>query len=136
MLDATQDFRRFLASQREAVGNAFASGDAGPLARIATQQEPATFFEPGGGTVRGVEAIDDAVAKAAKHFRPGGASRLEILHAQASGELAYWVGLQHALVHPPDRPGPIEMTLRVTEVYRREDGAWKLAHRHADMLAK
>jgi len=31
-----------------------------------------------------------------------------------------------------DKPTP--MALRVTHVYRKEDGAWKLVHRHADPL--
>jgi ketosteroid isomerase-like protein len=135
MHDPTQQFRQFL-QQREAVASAYAAGDTGPLEKIATRQEPATYFGPGGGTDQGLPAVQEATAQGAKHFRPGGVSRLEILHAQASGELAYWVGLQHALVHSPDRPSPAEMTLRVTELFRREDGAWKLVHRHADMLAK
>jgi ketosteroid isomerase-like protein len=30
--------------------------------------------------------------------------------------------------------GPVEpITLRVTHVYRREDGEWKIVHRHADV---
>ena len=33
-----------------------------------------------------------------------------------------------------DTDDPIEMALRLTELYRREDGAWRLVHRHADSL--
>ena len=29
---------------------------------------------------------------------------------------------------------PRTYTLRVTQVYRREDGEWKVAHRHADTV--
>jgi ketosteroid isomerase-like protein len=29
---------------------------------------------------------------------------------------------------------PRDYTLRVTQVYRREEGEWKVVHRHADTL--
>jgi ketosteroid isomerase-like protein len=29
---------------------------------------------------------------------------------------------------------PRDYTLRVTQIYRREEGEWKVAHRHADTL--
>ena len=35
---------------------------------------------------------------------------------------------------PPSTESPWTYTLRATQVYRREDAEWKVAHRHADMV--
>lgn len=37
-----------------------------------------------------------------------------------------------ALLSDQDKPAPI--ALRVTHIFRKEDGVWKLVHRHADPL--
>jgi hypothetical protein len=34
------------------------------------------------------------------------------------------------------RAEPLRLDFRVTMVFRREDGAWRLAHRHADPLVE
>jgi ketosteroid isomerase-like protein len=52
----------------------------------------------------------------------------------ASNGLAYWVGFQRATAHLRGRPEAVPFNLRVTELYRREDGTWKLIHRHVDQV--
>ena len=55
----------------------------------------------------------------------------ELVAAGVSGELAYTVGFEHTSVSMDGTP--LEpYTLRVTHVYRREDGEWEIVHRHGD----
>jgi ketosteroid isomerase-like protein len=49
----------------------------------------------------------------------------------ASGDLAYTVGFERGEVAVDDGPAR-PMTIRVTHICRRIDGAWRLVHRHAD----
>jgi ketosteroid isomerase-like protein len=57
--------------------------------------------------------------------------RFELVAAGVSGDLAYTVGYEHTSVSWDGTPLD-PYTLRVTHAYRREDGEWKIVHRHAD----
>ena len=134
MSDDKAHFEQFM-KQREAAAKAYVSGDAAPLGRMSARQSPATFFGPRGGIVRGAEEVSSRYERDAGHFQPGSETHFEVLHMEASAGLGYWVGLQHATVRMQGNPNPVPMTLRITELFRREGDAWQLIHRHADSLA-
>lgn len=134
MTQGVDDFGEFM-RRRQAAAEAYVSGDAIPLATIAARGLPATFFGPRGGAKRGAAEVSATFERDAQHFAKGGETRFEILHMAASGDVGYWVGFQHASARMRGRTEVVPMKLRVTEVFRREGGEWRLVHRHADMLA-
>lgn len=125
------DFDAFL-KQREAASSAYINGSSAPLLEAAVTRDPATFFSPRGENVQGATAVRQAHEAGAKVFAPGSSGRFEVLQSGASGQLAFWTGIQHATVRFNGKPEPVTMALRTTEVFRLEDGNWKLCHRHAD----
>ena len=48
------------------------------------------------------------------------------------GDMAYTVGYEHT--EATVRGEPSRYKLRATQIYRREDGEWKVVHRHADTV--
>jgi ketosteroid isomerase-like protein len=128
----TRDFEHFM-RERENAARAYVRGDAGPLGRIVTHNSPATFFGPGGGVEQGAMQVYSRYEADAARFG-GGDSDFEILHMAAADGLAYWVGIQRASAKLDNADQPVEMRLRITEVFRRQGAEWKLVHRHADML--
>ena len=128
-----QDFELFM-KQREVASRAFVNGDIEPLDRISTHISPATIFGPKGDYIEGADAVNAANASGAKMFESGGENSFEILQMAASDGIAYWAGIQRSSVRMQGKAEAIPMDLRVTEAFRREDGEWKLVHRHADIL--
>ncbi|MGB8383388.1 MAG: nuclear transport factor 2 family protein [Dermatophilaceae bacterium] len=126
-------FHTFLAA-RERASTAFVEGDAGPLLAVSVDNDPATIYPPTGAVVVGADKVNAGNAAGAETFAPGAENRFDVLHSGSDGELGYWTGVQRSKVVMKDKPEPVTMNLRITELFRRVDGEWKLFHRHADML--
>jgi ketosteroid isomerase-like protein len=57
--------------------------------------------------------------------------RLDLVAAGLRRDLAYTVGFERSRVSIDGGPAQ-ENVLRVTHVFRRENGEWKIVHRHGD----
>ena len=128
-----KDFEAFMKRRQEAA-SAYVRGDPAPVNQLATVLEPASFFGPGGGIDKGAAHIRAAYRDGSAQFEAGSDSTLEILQQAANDTIAYWTGIQHATAKLKGKPEKVPMDLRITELFRREDGEWRLVHRHADML--
>lgn len=133
MTDDLSDFKQFM-QQREAAARAYVRGEAAPLGALVTHHSPATFFAPRGGVRQGADDVWATYDHDAALFAPESETSFEILDMAASDGVAYWVGFQRASVRMRGSSAARQMNLRITELFRREDGAWKLVHRHADSL--
>jgi ketosteroid isomerase-like protein len=81
-------------------------------------------------SVIGSEGVRQAFRWLATRFSNCTDYRFELVAAGASGNLAYTLGYEHVSFSMDG--GPVApLTLR-HHVYRREDGEWKIVHRHAD----
>jgi len=63
-----------------------------------------------------------------------GHGTIEPLAMGMSGDLAYLVCLEKGEVRVVGRDEMSPMALRVTHIFRREEGVWKIIHQHADAI--
>lgn len=134
MSNEQADFEHFM-QQRRAAAQAYVSGDSAPLAELTASKLDATFFGPRGGHTQGPREVNERYVRDAKAFAAGSETDFEVLQMGASHDIGYWIGHQRASARMQGKAEPIPMSLRVTEIFRREGDDWKLIHRHADMLA-
>jgi ketosteroid isomerase-like protein len=128
----TDDFDAFF-EQRQKAASAYVGGDGGLVDALVPHEGDASFLSPGGDSVAGAKSVAARYLKDAKGFKPGGKSQFEVLQKASDGKLAFWTGYQVARVQIGEMPKPMDMRVRVTEVFRKIDGDWKMIHRHADM---
>ena len=111
---------------------ALRDGDAEARPAIWSHHDPVTFFGAA-ITKSGWDEIAPAFDYLASQFSNCESFEYDVIAAGASGDLAYIVGYEHTTTAvatgPSERYG-----LRVTTVFRREDGKWKVVHRHGDPM--
>jgi ketosteroid isomerase-like protein len=130
------DFRTFLARWEDAQSH-FSNGDPTLWKQNSSQSEDATIFGAFGGYEKGWNEVGPRYDWAASQFRESGAKKqIEYLNTASGGEFAFSVAIERDGVRVGDQDKPAPRALRVTQIFRKEKGEWKLLHRHADPLVE
>lgn len=127
------DFKGFMKLRLQASTD-FVEGKFASLKDLSVSNAPATIFPPSGTIIQGASVVNEFNEKSAELFKPGAENSFEILHQYADEHVAYWAGVQRSKVQMAGHVEKVDFNLRVTEIFRKENGEWKLMHRHADNL--
>jgi ketosteroid isomerase-like protein len=109
-------------------------GDAKTWTELAPLAEDFVLFSPFGGTPsRYADYTPERIERMGRFFRNGKFTQ-EVVQTFATDDMIVLATIERANVEVGGLPAQ-DWGLRVTSVFRRENGRWKLVHRHADPLA-
>ena len=112
----------------------FVKGNPEAVKELFSHRDDVTLANPLGPPARGWEQVASTIERAASNFQDGEHVRFEVLAKQVTPELAYTLWLERVTARIGGSEEIVPSTLRVTMIYRPEDGAWKVVHRHADPI--
>jgi ketosteroid isomerase-like protein len=127
------DFDQVVEQQHQAL-DAFARGDAELAEKLWSRRDDITLGNPFGPFVRGFDQVVQAMHRAASFYRDGKAVGFELKAKEVTPDLAYLVEVERLSAKMGGREDFTTVELRVTGIYRNEDGIWRLVHRHADPI--
>ena len=112
----------------------FMRGNHEPTKLLYSEREDVTLGNPFGPFARGWTHVVETMERAASHYLDGDATGFDAIARYVSPDLACIVEVERlrSKVGGRDDVAPVE--LRVTTVFRKEDGGWKIVHRHADPI--
>jgi len=96
-----------------------------------SRQDPVTLFGAIGMSESGWERLSRTFTWVASRFSDVSDFRFDVEAVDVQGDMAYTLGFERfngSIAGRPVEP----VTVRVTHIYRREYGEWKIVHRHGD----
>jgi ketosteroid isomerase-like protein len=120
-------------AQNHAALDAMLKGNCTGYVTLLSDRDDVTWGNPFGPFARGRESVEATLASAAARMQGGRATGFDLVATYLAENLAVVVEVEHG----ETRLGGAALSpaaLRVTSVYRLENGAWKLVHRHADPI--
>lgn len=106
------------------------NGDAGPMADIWSHGSDVTTMHPIGGREVGWDKVRESFHQVAQIASEGHVT-LQDRIVRIDSDLAYELGFERGSAKIAGQP--VAFDHRVTNIYRREAGKWKIIHHHSDV---
>ena len=107
-------------------------GNAEGYKSLLSDSEEVTLANPFGGIAHGQDEVIETLERAASNFRDGHSTGFETIERLVTPDLAYTIEIERFVAKLGGSSDLSDIALRVSCMYRLEDGVWKLLHRHAD----
>src|SRR5919199_4739515 len=114
--------------------NELLKGNPEPNKTMFSHREDVTILNPIGSLAHGWEQVSATMEGVASQVSDGEITSFETLEKQVTPELAYVVWVERSKAKVGGRQDIEPFDLRVTQIFRPEDGTWKVVHRHADSV--
>jgi ketosteroid isomerase-like protein len=109
------------------------NGDVAPRRTLWSRNEPVSVLGAW-RNAHGQQEIDELFTALGNSFSDCTSYTFEVQAYDVVGDMAYTAGLEHTSASVDGQPRTY--TLRATQVYRRESGQWRIAHRHGDTVTE
>jgi hypothetical protein len=127
---AVKEFHAFLAKVDEAQVE-FVQGRPAAFKALWSQRPDVSIFGGFGSGEHGWDKVGPRLDWGSAQFSKGRRVH-EVLTRHVSGDLGYVVQIERIHFTVPGQEKETLLELRATMVMRRESGAWRVVHRHAD----
>lgn len=122
---------RMAAEQFYASLNSMFKGDVKPMLEVWSHAEDVTYMGPSGGILVGWERVSSLWEEQAE-LKLGGKIEPEDMHVVVGDEIGITVNYERGTNYVDGKPE--EVSIRATNVFRLEDGKWKMIGHHTDII--
>ena len=133
-MNEPESFRALISQKQHEAEAALVRGDVGPRLAMWSRNDPVSLFGAVGVSKTGWDQLRPTFESVASRLSGGHDVRYEILTCEVRGDMAWSAGFA-GFTGTMDGGPPTRYALRLTHVYRREDGDWKVVHEHSDFRA-
>ena len=115
-------------------GHEITNGNPEVYKTLYSRRDDVTLANPFGPPARGWSEVSTTLDRAAENYLDGEVVGFENISTVIGRDLAYTVEIESYRARVGGRAEIVPVAVRVTTIFRNEDGAWKVTHRHADPI--